>query len=156
MRRVLIILILLSVPGRVSAEGVPAVLEEEARKKADEILAAVPLEDAELEAPIVDLTFRDPFLSFLPQDIEEQQEETEFEASWAQEDSGEIPEEEVLDTSVFEVSGLVWGIDEARAIINGSIVGVGDTIGDAKILRIDREGILFLYFDRQYLLDRGF
>ncbi len=102
--------------------------------------------------PASDLSFRDPFQSFLPSDVVEQEERAE--ASSTDENTESIPEEELLDLSQFSVAGLVWGIDEARAIINGEIVAVGDAIGEAQVLRIGRDGILFGFHGREYLLKR--
>jgi len=105
------------------------------------------------EALEVDLNFRDPFQSFLPSDIKEREQMEEPE--WQKGQEEQIPREEILDVSDFSVTGLVWGIEEARAIINGEILAVGDTIGGGKILRIDRDGILFGYYGREYLLKRN-
>ena len=141
----LLIIVLLAVQGGAGAqEGPAAPAEEVAPRRADE---------AQEEAPAVVLDFRDPFQSFLPSDVTER-EEMEV-PEWMKEEELEVPQEEVLDVSQFKVTGLVWGIDEARAIINDQILAVGDTIAEAVILRIDRDGILFGFHGHEYLLERN-
>ncbi len=104
------------------------------------------------ERPEADFNFRDPFQSFFPFDVV-QREEME-EPAWMNEQGEPVPEEEVLHVEQFKVTGLVWGIEEARAIIDDQVLGVGDTIKGAEIVRIDREGILFDFHGRAYLLKR--
>ncbi len=140
----LLIVGLLAVPpGNVLAQEAPLVPPEAARQG----------EDKAQEAAAPELSFRDPFRSFLPYDVAQQ---NGVEGSALGEDAqASIPKEEILDLSQFSVAGLVWGIEEARAIINGEIVAVGDTIGEAQVLRIDRDGILFGFHGREYLLKRN-
>jgi len=52
------------------------------------------------------------------------------------------------------VTGLVWGNDMPKAIINDQVMGIGDVINEAKIFNITREGILFEFKDKQYLMKR--
>jgi hypothetical protein len=61
---------------------------------------------------------------------------------------------EKFDYSSLKVSGLVWGAEKPRAIIDEKVVGIGDTIKEAKILNISKEGILFNYRGKQYLMER--
>lgn len=44
-----------------------------------------------------------------------------------------------------KVTGLVWNTDQPRAIINGQIVGIGDTVQDVKILNISKDSIEILF-----------
>ncbi|MGE5279645.1 MAG: hypothetical protein ACM3L6_02730 [Deltaproteobacteria bacterium] len=139
---------------------VTAAVSPAARAEGEPQPAAAPAPAAEEEAPQavqvpnVDLSFRDPFRSFLPfdQDLFRQAEREVREKGMGEE---EIPEEEVLNLGQFDVAGLVWGVEQARAIINGKIYGVGDVISDATIVRIDRKGILFEYKGREYQLPRA-
>ena len=45
------------------------------------------------------------------------------------------------DTASFEVQGIFWGVAKPQAIINRKIVSVGDTIDDAKVEAITKEGV---------------
>ena len=99
-----------------------------------------------------DLPIRDPFQSFLPYDVSQRLAAPQPEPG---PEEGGPAKEDVLDLTQFNVAGLVWGIEQARAIINNQIVGVGDTIGEAQVLRIDRDGILFGYHEREFLLKRN-
>lgn len=48
-------------------------------------------------------------------------------------------------SSEFTVQGLVWGQAIPQAIINNKVVSVGDTIDDAKVIDISKEGVRLLY-----------
>jgi hypothetical protein len=96
-----------------------------------------------------ELFVRDPFLTWIPSKIALMGEQS-FGSS-----SGAGPQEIVFDPDVYKVAGIVWGIEKARAIINGEILGVGDKVLDADILKIDKEGIVLLFHEKEYLLARG-
>lgn len=66
-----------------------------------------------------------------------------------------VQEEKIFDASSFVVTGIVWGADKPKAIINGNIYGKGDKVDEAEIVNITKEGILFKYYDQEYLLKRG-
>lgn len=93
----------------------------------------------------------DPFLSALPKN----EPEVHIEETPIQDLSEYEPKESVLDLSKFKVSGMVWGDVAPKAIINDNVYGVGDVIDGAKISEISKEGILFVYNEKQYLLKRG-
>jgi len=59
-----------------------------------------------------------------------------------------------FDYSSLKVTGLVWGGQKPKAIIDGNVVGIGDAVKEAKILDITKEGILFDYKGKQYLMKR--
>jgi len=91
----------------------------------------------------------DPFISALPANeiaVFDLEDDVELEPLEEQE-----PE---LDLSVFQVSGLVWGQAAPKAIINDNVYGIGDELEGAKILNISKEGILFGYNNKKYLLNR--
>ena len=92
---------------------------------------------------------KDPFISFLPS----KQKEVTPEIS-TQEQGPQAGEEEKFDYSSLNVTGLVWGTEKPKAIINGEVVGIGDVINEAEILNISDEGILFKYKDKEYLRKR--
>lgn len=48
------------------------------------------------------------------------------------------------------VQGLIWGGELPQAIVNGTVVKVGDTIGGARIISIDKNGVTVLFEEREY------
>ena len=52
----------------------------------------------------------------------------------------------------FTVQGVVWGGVFPQAIINDKIVKIGDMLGEAKILEIDKKGITVLFANKEYVL----
>ena len=102
--------------------------------------------DAEVES-----SERDPFLTWIPSKIALLG--TSIPAGGGGQEAS--PEKPAFDPKLFKVTGIVWGIEKARAIINGGIVGVGDKVHDAEIIRIDRDGILLRFQGDEYLLKRG-
>ena len=52
------------------------------------------------------------------------------------------------------MTGIVWGAENPKAIIDGNVMGIGDTVKEAKIVDISKEGILFDYKSKQYLMKR--
>lgn len=50
------------------------------------------------------------------------------------------------------VQGIIWGGSLTQAIINNKVVKTGDTIEGAKIIKIDKDGILALYGGSQFNL----
>ena len=51
-----------------------------------------------------------------------------------------------------EVQGMVWGSKVPQAIINNTVVRVGEVIEGAEILVIRKEGVYVLYGGRQHIL----
>lgn len=60
---------------------------------------------------------------------------TSFAREAAKPDAAGKPEEP------FELSGLVWGNAMPQAILNGTIIRVGDKIDSAEVLEISKEGV---------------
>ncbi|MFH0801948.1 MAG: hypothetical protein V2A78_06115 [bacterium] len=91
---------------------------------------------------------KDPFESYLPSD--------EVPALGQQpslpQAEPETPEE--FDYTLLAVTGIVWGSAKPKAIINGDVVGKGDVVNGAEIIDISKEGILFKYNDKEYLMKR--
>ncbi|MCX5657444.1 MAG: hypothetical protein NTZ48_04370 [Candidatus Omnitrophica bacterium] len=79
--------------------------------------------------------YRDPFLSFIPQEKKE-------------------VKEEKITLPAFKLQGIVWGESKPRAIINGAVVSEGDVIEGAKATLINKEGIEFLYKGINFILER--
>ena len=51
-----------------------------------------------------------------------------------------------------QVQGIVWGTEMPQAIINNTVVRVGEIIGEVEILDIRKEGVYVLYQGGQYIL----
>ena len=88
-----------------------------------------------VEGKVVKFTgdkYRDPFKSYIP--------ETEF------------PRASSFQLNKLNVTGIIWGTDLPLAIINGKVYKVGDEILGAKILGIDKKGVLLDYKGETYLL----
>ncbi len=50
------------------------------------------------------------------------------------------------------VTGLIFKTKQPQAIINGQVVGVGDIVARAKVLKIKEGGIIFKYADEIYFV----
>jgi competence CoiA-like predicted nuclease len=57
-----------------------------------------------------------------------------------------------LDLSRFQIQGMVWNSDTPQAIINNTVVNIGDVIEDVEIVAIHKEGIYVFYEGREYIL----
>src|SRR5512135_344345 len=95
-------------------------------------------------APVPEID-RDPFVSGLPRKVI---------PVGVTQATPEGPTHKAFVADQFKVTGMVWGIEKAKAIINDQIVGVGDVINEATIKRIDKEGILVEFDGQEYLLKR--
>lgn len=51
------------------------------------------------------------------------------------------------------IVGVVWNTDRPQAILNGQIVGIGDTVSGVKITDIQKTGITVLFQDRTETLE---
>ena len=51
---------------------------------------------------------------------------------------------------LFNVQGIIWGGPLPMAIINNKVVKEGDILDEAKIIKIDKEGISFFYYGEEY------
>lgn len=111
------------------------------------VLAALPVDESKV--------LKNPFKSFLP--------EMSPALAGAQAPQPVAPgqvigvpggEGPVFDVSSLSVSGLVWGIEKAKAIINDQVYGIGDSVNGAYIQKISKEGIVFQFSGRDYFLKR--
>lgn len=64
-------------------------------------------------------------------------------------DKGVAPE---AGLSHLKVQGMVWSSKMPQAIINNTVVRIGEVINGAEILDIRKEGIYVLYQGRQYII----
>ena len=69
-------------------------------------------------------------------------------------DRSELPEDTPLQYGLahLRVQGLVWGTSMPQAIINNTVVRVGEVIGGAEVLDIRKEGVFVLYEGQQYIV----
>lgn len=67
-------------------------------------------------------------------------------------DKGVAPE---AGLSQLQVQGMVWSSKMPQAIINDTVVRIGEVIEGAEILDIRKEGIYVLYQGRQYIIRPG-
>lgn len=52
----------------------------------------------------------------------------------------------------FQVTGIVWGSRFPQAIINETVVKIGEAINGASIVDITKEGVYVVYEEKKYLL----
>ncbi len=53
------------------------------------------------------------------------------------------------------ITGLVWNTDRPQAIVNNTIVDIGDTIGEVVIEKIRREGIDVRYREKNFFITQN-
>lgn len=53
------------------------------------------------------------------------------------------------------LTGIAWDRSRPMAVINGVVVGVGDTVGEAKVKRIDFDSVTVLYKSREFIIRMG-
>lgn len=66
--------------------------------------------------------------------------------------SGEVLETLQNKTSDFELTGIMYDPKRPSAVVNNTIVGIGDTVDDAKVLVIKRNRVTLLYRNREIVL----
>ncbi|MBI5872796.1 MAG: hypothetical protein HZB36_01460 [Candidatus Omnitrophica bacterium] len=96
------------------------------------------------------MDFRDPFKPWLPSKEKSVPKESEEVAEKSQ-----MATEEVFDYSTLNVTGIVWGEAQPKAIINDNVYGIGDEINEATIVNINKDGILLKFKNKEYLIKRG-
>ncbi len=50
------------------------------------------------------------------------------------------------------LEGVIWNAVKPQALINGNIVKVGETVGDAKVLEIRKDGVKVRDQEKEYYL----
>ncbi len=129
----------------------PVLAQEQVVPPAPEQPADEPAaEQAVQKTPEEPLDFKDPFMSGLPSKEEEFPAES---VPSGPEAAATTPEEE-FDPAKYQVTGLVWGQAAPKAIINDTIYSIGDTVENAKIINIDKNGILMEFNNKEYLMKR--
>lgn len=66
-----------------------------------------------------------------------------------------IPPESKIRSLNLDVQGIIWDTDRPTAIINGTVLNVGDTIAGVEIIKISKEGILISYLGETFLIKSG-
>jgi hypothetical protein len=71
-----------------------------------------------------------------------------------QEEMREVKEEPIQTGPLpsLTVQGIVWGGAFPQAIINSKVVKIGDTIEEARIIEISKDGIIVVYGNKKYNL----
>ncbi|MFH0877908.1 MAG: hypothetical protein V1863_06785 [Candidatus Omnitrophota bacterium] len=104
----------------------------------------------------VNLDFRDPFQASFPR------EPVQIEMGPTGSSSAPTAPTNFSNISL-TVTGIAWGTDKPRAIINDRVVGIGDRIASEivndsdkiEVLDISKEGVLVKYGNQQFLLKRA-
>ena len=67
-----------------------------------------------------------------------------------------VPEKEIekLPIPDLNIEGLIWNSDMPQAIINGSVVKIGDYIEGVKVVEIDKKGITIEYEGQKVLISK--
>ncbi|MCM8811817.1 MAG: hypothetical protein NC910_02025 [Candidatus Omnitrophica bacterium] len=55
-------------------------------------------------------------------------------------------------TPQLRLQGIMWGIAQPKAIINRRIVAVGDTIENATVVAVSKDGVTVSFAGQEYLL----
>lgn len=67
---------------------------------------------------------------------------------------GEVEQQELMPVEypppALTVQGLVWGGEFPQAIINEQVVKIGDTIAEARVISIDKDGVSVFYKEKKY------
>ncbi|MDD5408923.1 MAG: hypothetical protein PHC71_02400 [Candidatus Omnitrophica bacterium] len=99
--------------------------------------------DGVISRPVIEYTsgdLRDPFGDLLQSAIEKEKREKEAEAS-REPVENENPDKQTIDLGQFKVQGVILGSKTSQVIINNKILGVGDAINGAEIVKIEKKGI---------------
>ncbi|MDD5005971.1 MAG: hypothetical protein PHS93_05665 [Candidatus Omnitrophica bacterium] len=91
---------------------------------------------------------KNPFKDWLPEVKVEPQPEVET----VVEQPVVIEPEVTFNTSGYKLSGLIWGSDKPKVIINNKIYGIGDKLDGAQITKIEKEGITLVFDDKEYTI----
>lgn len=82
---------------------------------------------------------RDPFVEIITEDT-----------GLAKMEGNKSQQEQKKSLPALTVQGLIWGGSLNQAIINNKVVKAGDTLEGARIVSIEKEGILVLFEGQQY------
>ena len=85
--------------------------------------------------------FRDPFENRLPAVRSASPDQHVMMASTIDRPAAGASPQTPVSSSPLEVQGLLWGGPKPKAIINGRVYGVNDTVNGAKIIAINQRGV---------------
>jgi len=88
-------------------------------------------------------TFQDPFLPKVPLVWIEDRTETNLTTPEPLPD--ELPPEELVPVPAFDIVGMVWNSRRPQAIINSSIVNLGDAVNGWIVTDISEQGVTMTY-----------
>lgn len=63
-----------------------------------------------------------------------------------------VEPEKKFDTYIYNVEGLIWSTNKPKAIINGQLYGIGDKLDEAEITKIDKDGVVLIFDDKEYVI----
>ena len=66
--------------------------------------------------------------------------------------ASQLAQEENFIPPPLAISGVTWGSSFPQAIVNGKVVKAGDLVGEAQVVSISKEGLVFLYRNQQFSL----
>ena len=90
--------------------------------------------------------FRDPFESYLPEETSE---------ALSEQEKAALETEEIKETKSlppFNLQGVIWRGRLKQVIINNQVLKIGDVIEKATIIKIERDGVTFLYDNKEHKL----
>jgi len=97
--------------------------------------------------------FKNPFHSFLPKkpvvDTKTQKQSTKPTTKKPVQQKVEPP---IINLPQFTISGVIWNTERPQAIINNRVVGIGDTVAEARIVAIRKTGIDINYRNTLFTL----
>jgi hypothetical protein len=64
----------------------------------------------------------------------------------------EVKFEEEIILPEFKLQGILWGGKRPQAIINDRVFDKGMVIDEAEIINIDKEGVIFLYKNKKFIV----
>lgn len=99
------------------------------------------------------LSFKDPFLpalpkkKIIPKKVEQKAQVKPVAVSVKEQ------EKEIIPPSL-AIQGLIWNTDRPQAIVNESVVGIGDMLEGAKIVGIQKTGISIVYEGKPFWIKK--
>ncbi|GEM_PF-3171129 len=113
--------------GSSTASG-PA-MAQESRRDGPTLFAAA--QEPHLDPSYTAGELRDPLKSLLPRDADQSAAQPSY--------ANQVPSQR--QPPLMNVQGVIWGGKAPQAVIDGQVYGVGDTVKDARIVSITRNGI---------------
>ncbi len=99
------------------------------------------------------IAVRNPFKPWLPE-IEKKAAETPQGTNQGGAAGQGVPEIkiEIITPPALKISGIIWNTKKPQAIINNTVVSIGDTIENSKIVDIRKEGVDIIYSEKLFTI----